>query len=72
MAQKLKQPKLLTDFNNDAVCILPIGFDLNDERWEKIWTLHEQLKRFISPPELRGLFPEEPVLIAKKIPYTKS
>ncbi len=64
---KLKEPKLLTDFNNDPVCILPIGFLLTDDRWDKIWALHEQLNRFIGHQELLELFPEEEALIAKKV-----
>jgi hypothetical protein len=63
----LKEPKVLTDFNNDAVCILPIGFELTDERWDAIWALHEQLNRFIGHEELQALFPDEPSLRQKKI-----
>ena len=40
MPKKLPEAKVLTDFNNDPVCILPHGFLLNDERWELIWSLH--------------------------------
>jgi hypothetical protein len=67
MPPKLKDPKVLTDFNNDAVCILPIGFDLTDERWDAIWQLHEKLNRFIGHEELQQLFPDEPSLQQKKI-----
>ena len=59
MPPKLLEPKVITDFNNDPVCILPCGFLLTDERWEKIWSLHESLNRFINHDELRTLFPEE-------------
>lgn len=65
MGQKLKEPRVLTDFKNDAVCILPIGFELTDERWEQIWDLHEKLNRFIGHDELLQLFPEEAALQEK-------
>ena len=59
MPQELLEPKVITDFNNDPVCILPSGFQLTDERWELIWCLHEKLNRFINHDELRELFPDE-------------
>lgn len=67
MAKRLKEPKVITDFNNDAVCILPGGFELTDERWEKIWALHEKVNRFIGHEELLEMFPEEEALKQKKI-----
>lgn len=67
MTHKLKEPKVLTDFNNDAVCILPTGFKLTDERWDQIWLLHEKLNRFIGHQELHELFPDEPALIANRV-----
>ena len=67
MTHKLKEPKVLTDFNNDAVCILPEGFQLNDERWDQIWQLHEKLNRFLGHTDLLALFPDEPALLEKKI-----
>jgi hypothetical protein len=67
MAQKLKEPKVLTDFNNDAVCILPVNFELSDDKWNKIWDLHEKLNRFIGHDELLELFPDDPALLDKKI-----
>jgi len=67
MAHKLKEPKVLTDFNNDAVCILPIGFELTDDKWDKIWALHEKLNRFMGHQELLELFPDDESLIPKKL-----
>ena len=67
MPPKLKEPKVLTDFNNDAVCILPIGFELTDVRWDRIWHLHEKLNRFIGHEVLLELFPNEQALHNKKI-----
>ena len=64
MQQKLLEAKVITDFNNDPVCILPRGFLLSDERWEMIWALHEKLNRFISHDELGKLFPEETSLVS--------
>lgn len=67
MAAKLKEPKVLTDFNNDAVCILPEGFELTDDRWDKIWDLHKEVNRFIGHEELVALFPDEQALKQQKI-----
>ena len=67
MPKILKEPKVLTDFNNDAVCILPIGFDLTDDKWNKIWELHEKLNRFMGHEELLELFPDDESLKPKKI-----
>ena len=66
MPQKLLEPKVITDFNNDPVCILPRGFLLTDERWELIWSLHERCNRFINHEELRALFPEEDSLVSSE------
>ena len=65
MVAKLKEPKVLTDFNNDAVCILPIGFEITDKKWDAIWALHEKVNHFIGHEELLELFPEEAALQAK-------
>jgi hypothetical protein len=67
MAHKLKEPKVLTDFNNDAVCILPQGFELTDDKWDKIWDLHKEVNRFIGHEELQEMFPDEDALKQKKI-----
>jgi len=37
MAGKLKETEVITDYNNEPVCILPAGFYLDDDRWEAIW-----------------------------------
>jgi len=66
MQHKLIEPKVITDFNNDAVCILPRGFLLTDERWDLIWSLHEKYNRFINHDELRALFPEEISLLSSE------
>jgi len=63
MSKKLKEPRVVTDSNNDPVCILPIGFDLTDERWDYIWSYHEEVKRFISHAELLQMFSDEPALV---------
>lgn len=67
MAKILNEPKVLTDFNNDAVCILPIGFDLTDDKWDKIWALHEKLNRFMGHEELLEMFPDDESLLPKKL-----
>jgi exopolysaccharide biosynthesis predicted pyruvyltransferase EpsI len=35
-AGKLREPGVITDFRQRHVCMLPVGFYFNDERWEKI------------------------------------
>ena len=66
MSQELLEPRVITDFNNDPVCILPSGFLLNDARWDLIWSLHEKLNRFITHEELHTLFPDENSLLSSK------
>ena len=64
MSKKLTEPRVVTDNNNDPVCILPMGFDLTDERRDYIWSYHEEVKRFISHAELLQMFKDEPALVA--------
>jgi len=35
MAGKLSEPKIITDLDQKVVCLLPIGFYFDDERWDK-------------------------------------
>lgn len=62
MKGKLKEPIVLRDFNSDPVCILPVGFYLDDERWKGIWALHEKLGRPLTHDDLKKLFPAEEAL----------
>ena len=40
----------------------PEGFELTDERRDKIWDQHKEVNRFIGHEELLALFPDEPTL----------
>ena len=67
MTKILNEPKIITDFNNDPICILPIGFNLTDERWERLWAHYDKVEAFITHEELQRLFPDEPALIATRV-----
>ncbi|MBT8126859.1 MAG: hypothetical protein HKP12_00755 [Gammaproteobacteria bacterium] len=58
-AGKLKEPKVITDFNQRIVCLLPVGFYFNDERWEKIWQRFDEKGDSLSMADLKELFPDE-------------
>jgi len=62
MAGKLIEPKVITDFNNKPVALLPKGFYFDDDRWEKIWAFYDQKGESLTMADLRLLFPEDPVL----------
>jgi len=59
MAGKLSEPKVITDLKQRVVCLLPIGFYFNDERWEMIWDRYEKKGDTLSMADLKALFPEE-------------
>ncbi len=58
-AGKLKEPKVITDFNQRIVCLLPVGFYFDDERWEKIWKRFDEKGDTLSMADLKNLFPDE-------------
>jgi exopolysaccharide biosynthesis predicted pyruvyltransferase EpsI len=58
-AGKLTEPKVISDFNQKTVCLLPTGFYFNDERWEKIWQRYEEKNATLSMADLKQLFPDE-------------
>ncbi len=58
-AGKLKEPKVITDFNQRIVCLLPVGFYFDDERWEKIWQRFDEKGDTLSMADLKKLFPDE-------------
>ena len=62
MPGKLKEPMVVTDCNGDPVCILPLGFYLEDDRWEAIWALYDERQQPLTRADLRALFPQEPTL----------
>jgi hypothetical protein len=39
MAGKLTEPFVITDYRQEPVCILPVGYYFDDERWDRIWSL---------------------------------
>ena len=59
MAGKLIEPKVITDLNQRVVCLLPIGFYFNDERWEMIWQQYDKKGDTLSMADLKVLFPDE-------------
>lgn len=58
-AGKLIEPKVITDIRQRVVCLLPVGFYFNDERWEKIWQRYDKKGDTLSMADLKELFPEE-------------
>ena len=67
MAGKLIEPKVITDFNNKPVCILPKGFYFDDERWDMIWAVFEKKGESLTMEDLYTLFPEDETLKPKKL-----
>ena len=59
MAGKLAEPKVITDLNQKVVCLLPIGFYFDAERWEIIWDKYEKKGDTLSMAALKVLFPDE-------------
>lgn len=58
-AGKLVEPKVITDFNQKLVCLLPTGFYFDDDRWDKIWQLYEEKGETLGMADLKELFPDE-------------
>ncbi|MFV9616838.1 MAG: hypothetical protein ACNYZG_12840 [Gammaproteobacteria bacterium] len=58
-AGKLIEPKVITDLNQRVVCLLPVGFYFNDERWEMIWQQYDKKGDTLSMADLKVLFPDE-------------
>lgn len=58
-AGKLSEPKVISDFNQNTVCLLPVGFYFSDERWDKIWQRYEEKEETLSMADLKELFPDE-------------
>ena len=58
-AGKLKEPKVITDFNQRIVCLLPVGFYFDDERWDRIWQRFDEKGDTLSMADLKRLFPDE-------------
>ena len=58
-AGKLIEPKIITDLNQKVVCLLPVGFYFNDERWEIIWDQYDKKGDTLTMADLKELFPDE-------------
>lgn len=58
-AGKLTEPKVITDFNQKVVCVLPVGFYFDDTRWEKIWQRFDEKGEMLTMADLKSLFPDE-------------
>jgi len=67
MGGKLKDPKVITDYNHNPVIILPRGFYFNDERWEAIWEEYDIKGESLTMDDLRRMFPSDESLHAKKV-----
>lgn len=70
MPGKLIEPKVITDYNNKPVCILPTGFYFDDQRWQAIWEKFDEKGESLTMDDLRALFPDEPTLQVKKLNRT--
>ena len=62
MAGRLTEPKIITDFNQQLICILPPGFYFSDERWEQIWQRYDETMQPLTSVDLLEMFPDEKVL----------
>lgn len=72
MAGKLTEPRAITDYNQQLVCFLPVGFTLTDQRWDAIWQRYEDKgQEVVTREDLRALFPEEQVLFDDHWEVTK-
>ncbi|MEN8108465.1 MAG: hypothetical protein ABFS22_10720 [Pseudomonadota bacterium] len=62
MKGKLTEPMTITDYRQQLVCILPVGFYFSDDRWDLIWKCFEEKGDALTHDDLRKMFPDEPVL----------
>ncbi len=70
MPGKLIEPKVITDFNNKPVALLPVGFYFDDRRWESIWNAYDKKGESLTMEDLRQLFPEDESLQPNKLVRT--
>ncbi|MBT8439249.1 MAG: hypothetical protein KJO91_05940 [Gammaproteobacteria bacterium] len=59
MPGKLIEPKVITDFNNKPVALLPVGFYFDDNRWDTIWAEYDKKGESLTMEDLRRLFPDD-------------
>jgi len=62
VAGKLTEPKIITDYNQRMVCILPPGFYFDDVRWEQIWARYDEKGDTLTSVDLLEMYPDETVL----------
>jgi len=67
VAGKLNDPKVITDFNNQPVAMLPVGFYFDDARWEAIWAEFDRKGSSLTLDDLRRMFPDDESLRAKTV-----
>ena len=72
MAGKLIEPKVITDFNNKPVALLPTGFYFDDTRWETIWSEFDLKGESLTMEDLKRLFPEDESLRPQGVKRTGS
>lgn len=72
MAGKLNEPKVIIDFNNNPVAILPIGFYFDDTVWDAIWAEYDIKGQSLTMEDLKRMFPEDESLNAKTVKRTGS
>ncbi len=72
MGGRLKEPKVITDYNNNPVVILPEGFYFDDMRWEAIWEEYDIKGESLTLDDLKRMFPDDESLHSKKVIRTGS
>ena len=72
MAGKLIEPKVIIDFNNNPVAILPIGFYFDDNVWDAIWAEYDIKGQSLTMEDLKRMFPEDESLNALTVKRTGS
>ena len=72
MAGKLIEPKVITDFNNKPVAMLPVGFYFDDARWDAIWAEFDRKGESLTMEDLKRMFPDDESLNARTVKRTGS
>jgi len=72
VAGKLNEPKVITDFNNQPVAMLPVGFYFDDARWDAIWAEFDRKGSSLTLEDLRRMFPDDESLHAMTVVRTGS
>lgn len=72
MAGKLVEPKVIIDFNNNPVAMLPVGFYFDDDRWDAIWAEYDSKGSSLTMDDLKRMFPDDESLNARTVQRTGS